>query len=119
MQWDLGFSDAPLHLPANHRRTANDEQSQKRHACHRQLNEIDVAGEDEGGLSLRTHAGHEVHGADRDDIPVVQHSGIDEPELYVYKPKITLFDVLEGAETKLKGAGLPIQNIRLEYRMPY
>ncbi len=46
--------------------------------------------------------------------------GIEAPDLYEYKPKRTLFDVLSsGAESAIQGVGLPLRNARLEYRMPY
>lgn len=47
-------------------------------------------------------------------------AGISKPEVYEYKPRRTLRDLLESeARSTLGRAGLPVGGARLEYRMPF
>ena len=51
---------------------------------------------------------------------VAQLAGIHKPRLYEYKPRRPLSEIFEAsAQSVLKGVGLPVEGMRIEYRMPY
>lgn len=51
---------------------------------------------------------------------VAELAGLEEPELYEYKPRRPLSELFEaGAKSALENTGLPIHGMRIEYRLPY
>jgi protease IV len=51
---------------------------------------------------------------------VAKLANISKPELYEYKPRRPLSELLEtSAKSALDSAGLPLKGMRIEYRLPY